>query len=51
MVVVKIPGIDRFRVRQANDRNYDVLTMRDGRIVALRACRNRAESARMAGVF
>jgi ketosteroid isomerase-like protein len=36
MVGVWTPGVDAYRVRQADDRNYGVLTVRDGCIVALR---------------
>lgn len=49
MVVARTPGIDAYRVRMADDRNYDVLTVRNERIVALRACRNRQEAAALAG--
>src|SRR6266571_481107 len=48
MVVVRIPGIDAFRVRKADDRNYTVLTVRGGRIVALRDCRDRQEALAVA---
>jgi ketosteroid isomerase-like protein len=48
VVVVRTPGVDAHRVRKADDRNYDVLTMRDGRIVAIRACRDREEALRAA---
>ena len=44
MVVVRIPGIDAYRARKANDRNYAVLTVRQGSIVALRDCRDRDEA-------
>ena len=44
MVVVRIPGIDAFRVRKADDRNYAVFTVREGRIIALRDCRDREEA-------
>ena len=44
MVVVRIPGVDEFRVRKANDRNYAVFTVREGKITALRDCRNREEA-------
>ncbi len=44
MVSVHTPGLDAVRARHGNDRNYDVLTIRDGRIVAMRACRNRGEA-------
>lgn len=44
MVVVRTPGIDAYRVRRADDRNYSVFTVRGGRIVALRDCRDRQEA-------
>ena len=44
MVVVRIPGVDAFRIRKADDRNYAVFTVREGRIIALRDCRDRAEA-------
>jgi ketosteroid isomerase-like protein len=50
MVVVRTPGIDAYRVRQADDRNYSVFTVRDGRIVALRDCRDRQEALRLTGI-
>ena len=50
VIVTRTPGLDALRVRQADDRNIDVLTFRDGRLVALRACRNRAEAMSVAGL-
>jgi len=50
MVVIHTPGIDQRRARQAGDRNYLVLTLRQGRIVAMRACRDRAEARGFAGI-
>jgi ketosteroid isomerase-like protein len=50
MVVVRTPGVDTYRVRQADDRNYDVFTVQDGRVVALRACRDRQEALRLTGL-
>ena len=50
MVVVRIPGVDAFRVRKANDRNYAVFTVHEGRIVALRDCRDRQEAQAFAGI-
>jgi ketosteroid isomerase-like protein len=44
MVVIRTPGIDDERVRQAEDRNYMVLTLDRERIIRMRACRNRDES-------
>lgn len=37
-------------MRKANDRNYRVLTVREGRIVALRDCRDRAEALAIVGI-
>jgi ketosteroid isomerase-like protein len=45
MAVLHAPGLDRQRVRQAEDRNYLVLTVRQGQITAMRACRDRDEAA------
>lgn len=50
LVVVHVPGLDRFRVRQADDRLYEVVTVRDGLIVALRACHDREEASSVAGI-
>jgi ketosteroid isomerase-like protein len=44
MVVVRTPGVGAFHVRKAEDRNFAVLTVREGRIVALRDCRDREEA-------
>ena len=50
MVVIRTPGIDRMRVRQADDRNYLVLTLDQGRIIRMRACRDRDEARSFAGI-
>jgi len=50
MVVVHTPGLDATRTRKADDRNFEVVTVRDGRIVTMRACRDRSEAARFAGL-
>jgi ketosteroid isomerase-like protein len=50
MLVVRTPGIEMHRLRQGDDRNYDVFTIHDGRIVALRACRNRQEALIFSGI-
>ena len=50
MVGVRTPGVDAYRVRQADDRNYSVFTVRDGRIVALRDCRDRQEALDLTGI-
>ena len=50
MVVLRTPGIEAFRAKNKDDRNYAVLTVRGGRIVALRDCRDRAEALAYAGL-
>jgi uncharacterized protein len=50
MVVLRTPGVDQHRVRQADDRNFLVLTFRQGRVVAMRACRDRAEARAVTGL-
>ena len=50
MVVIRTPGLDRLRVRQARDRNYLVLTVDQQRIIRLRACRDRDEARSVAGI-
>jgi hypothetical protein len=49
MVGVRTPGIDCHRVRRADDRNDSVLTVRDGRIVALRDGRDRRKALDVTG--
>jgi ketosteroid isomerase-like protein len=50
MVVARTPGADAYRVRQAEDRSYSVFTLREGRIVALRDCRDRQEALHLTGI-
>jgi len=50
MVGVHTPGIDALRMRQAQDRNYLVITVKDGRVVAMRDCRDRDEALAIAGI-
>jgi ketosteroid isomerase-like protein len=50
MLVMRTPGVDQYRQRQADDRSFDVLTVREGLIVAMRACRDRAEAHAIAGI-
>jgi ketosteroid isomerase-like protein len=50
MVGVRIPGIDAHFSRGGNDRAYSVFTIRGGRIVALRDCRDRQEALQLAGI-
>jgi ketosteroid isomerase-like protein len=50
MVVVRNPGVDAYRARKADDLNFDVFTMREGRIVALHGCHDREEALAIAGI-
>ena len=50
MVVLRTPGIDRVRVRQAEDGNYLVLTLNQERIISMRASRTREEARNLAGI-
>jgi ketosteroid isomerase-like protein len=50
LVTVRTPGADQFKARPTGDLNYDVLTIKDGRIVALRACRDRDQALAVLGL-
>jgi ketosteroid isomerase-like protein len=50
ILVMRTPGLDQFRHQQRGDRTYDVVTMRDGLIVGLHACRDRSEARSLAGI-
>ena len=50
MLVKRTPGVGQYRHRNADDRTYDVLTVRDGLIVGLYACRDRTEARSLAGI-
>ena len=51
IVVMRTPGVDEYRhQQQADDRTYDVVTVRDGLIVGLRACRDRGEARAIVGI-
>ena len=50
VTVIHIPGVDQYRARKADDRDYNVFTFQNGRVVALRACVDRAEAWRIAGI-
>jgi ketosteroid isomerase-like protein len=50
MVGVRTPGMEAHFSRLGDDRAYSVFTVRDGRIVALRDCRDREEARRLAGI-
>ena len=50
ILVMHTPGVDKHRHQQDDDRTYDVVTVRDGLIVGLRACRDRGEARSVAGI-
>lgn len=50
ILVMHTPGVDQYRRRDGDDRTYDVLTVRDGMIVGLHACRSRGEARTLAGL-
>ena len=50
ILVMHTPGVDEYQQRQSDDRTYDVVTVRDGLIVALQACRDRDEARSLAGI-
>lgn len=50
ILVMRTPGVDQYRHRQTDDRTYDVITVRDGMIVELHACRDRGEARSLAGI-
>jgi ketosteroid isomerase-like protein len=50
MVAVRTPGADQRRAWQAEDRSYLVLTLDQGRIVAMRDFRDRSEACSFAGL-
>jgi ketosteroid isomerase-like protein len=50
ILVMHTPGLDKYLGRQADDRTYDVVTVRDGRIAELHACRDHSEARTLAGI-
>jgi ketosteroid isomerase-like protein len=50
ILVMRTPGVDQYRQWEADDRTYDVVTVRDGLIVGLCACRDRGEARALAGI-
>jgi ketosteroid isomerase-like protein len=50
MVVIRTPGVDRVRARQAEDRNFLVLTLAQERIIRMREGRDRNEARAFAGI-
>ena len=47
---MRTPGLSGYLSGLPDDRTYDVLTGRDGRIVALHACRDHGEARLLAGI-
>ena len=50
VMLMRTPGIDEHRHRQADDRTYDIVTVRNGLIIGLHACRDRSEARSLAGI-
>ena len=50
ILVMRTPGIARYRRWHDDDRTYDVVTVRDELIVGLRACCDRREARSLAGI-
>ena len=50
ILVMRTPGVDEYLHRQAGDRTYDVVTVRNGLIVGVRACRDHNEARSLAGI-
>jgi ketosteroid isomerase-like protein len=50
LVILHAPGLDHLRARNADDRNFHVATVRNGSVVAIRACRDRAEARSLVGL-
>ena len=50
MVSVRTPGVDAYGGRRGDDRAYSVFTVRGGRVVALRDCRDRQEALQLVGI-
>jgi ketosteroid isomerase-like protein len=48
LVVTRAAGLDATRARKTGDRNFHVVTVREGRVAALRACRTRDEAVEIA---
>jgi ketosteroid isomerase-like protein len=50
LLVMRTPGIDEYRHQPGDDRTYDVVTLRHGLIVGLRACSDLGEARSLAGI-
>ena len=51
MAGIRTPGVDAHHGRRGDDRAYSVFTVREGRIIALRDCRDRQEALQVAGIW
>ncbi len=50
ILVMRTPGVGQYRQRAGDDRTYDVITVKNGMIVELHACRDRGEARWLAGI-
>jgi ketosteroid isomerase-like protein len=50
IVVMRTPGLSQYLSGHTGDRTYDVVTVRDGLIVELHACRDHGEARLLAGI-
>jgi len=50
MLLMRTPGISRYRPWYDDDRTYDVVTIRDELIVGLQACVDQSEARSLAGI-
>ena len=50
ILVMRTPGAGEYRHRLGAGRTYDVVTVRDGLIAGLHACRDRSEAQSLAGI-
>jgi len=50
IVVLRTPGLSQYLSGHPADRTYDVVTVRDGRIVGLHSCRDHGEARLLAGI-
>ena len=50
ILVMRTPGLSHHLSGLPDDRTYDVVTVRDGRIVAVHGCRDHGEARLLAGI-
>lgn len=50
MLVMRTPGLGLSRAQSGGDKTYDVVTVRDGMIVGLYACEDRAAARSLIGI-